>query len=210
MNEEERQNAERFADDAERETVKLLHRVLKPVAPPAKLEGRLRERLLVEWEKVPPSEVKRSPLSPFEKAFSWFLHGSRLAQAGIAVATVALICGAIFGILNLPGGTPTPIPPINVVPGQPIEVKVGQNFIISLDENPSNGYTWQEEFDARFLELVENKYEPSSETGVVGAGGKRSFKFKALKEGETEVTMTLKRACEEEPLEEKVFTVSIS
>lgn len=97
-------------------------------------------------------------------------------------------------------------------PAQTIEVKVGQEFIIALEENPTTGYTWQEEFDDSFLELVEDKYKPSSEAeeGMVGAGGTRSFEFKGLKKGETEVTMVLKRAWEEELLEKKVFTIAIS
>jgi len=36
-------------------------------------------------------------------------------------------------------------------PAQTIEVKVGQEFIIALDENPTTGYAWQEEFDDSFL-----------------------------------------------------------
>jgi len=44
-------------------------------------------------------------------------------------------------------------------PGHTIKVKVGQRFIVALDENPTTGYTWQEEFDDSFLELVENKGE---------------------------------------------------
>ena len=97
-------------------------------------------------------------------------------------------------------------------PSQTIKVKVEQEFIIALDENPTTGYTWQEEFDDGFLELVEDKYEPSSEAkkGVVGAGGTRSFEFKGLKKGKTEVTMVLKRAWEEGFLEKKVFTIDIN
>ena len=73
-------------------------------------------------------------------------------------------------------------------PSQKISVNVGQEFIVELDENPTTGYRWQEEFDNSFLELVEHKYEPASEPKegkppMLGAGGTRSFHFKALKKG---------------------------
>jgi len=35
-------------------------------------------------------------------------------------------------------------------PAQTIEVKAGQGFVMALDENPTVGYTWQEEFDDSF------------------------------------------------------------
>jgi predicted secreted protein len=82
----------------------------------------------------------------------------------------------------------------------------------AYDENPTTGYGWQEEFDDSFLELVEDKYEPSSiEELIVGAGGTRSFRFKALKKGVTEVIMIYKQAWEGGSLgSELVFTVSIN
>jgi inhibitor of cysteine peptidase len=109
-------------------------------------------------------------------------------------------------------GCVTPGTKVYNEPSETIKVKVGQGFIIALEENPTTGYSWQEEFDASFLELLENKYEPSAEAkeGVVGAGGTRSLEFKGLKKGKTEVTLVLKRAWEEQFVERKVFTIAIS
>ena len=97
-------------------------------------------------------------------------------------------------------------------PSQAISVDVGQEFVMALDSNPTTGYTWQEKFDASFLELVDSIYEPSSQTkrGLVGAGGTQSFKFKALQKGKTSVTLVYQRPWEKEPLEEKVFTVNVN
>ena len=102
----------------------------------------------------------------------------------------------------------------NVVGELLISVNVGQEFVIALDENPSTGYTWQEEFDDSFLELVADKYEPplepkEGEPPIVGAPGTRIFEFKALKEGQTEITTILKRPWEEEFVESRMFTVNI-
>jgi inhibitor of cysteine peptidase len=122
-----------------------------------------------------------------------------------------LVVAAVIGILLTACGTAGP--KVYSDPSQIISVKVGQNFIIALDENPTTGYRWQEEFDASFLELVGDKYEPSSEAkkpGIVGAGGTRSFEFKASKKGETKVTLVYKQPWKGGGVgETKVFTVSI-
>jgi len=97
-------------------------------------------------------------------------------------------------------------------PDQTISVNTGQEFIIALGENPTTGYTWQEEFDDSFLELVEWKYKPSPHAeGMVGVGGTKSLQFKALKEGETNVTLVCKQPWEGGGVGETVvFRVSIS
>ena len=95
--------------------------------------------------------------------------------------------------------------------GQVIDIGVNQEFVIALGSNPTTGYRWQESHDENILELTESKYEmgEGTEEPVVGAGGIEYFRFKALKRGETEITMVYKRPWEEESLEQKVFTVNI-
>ena len=97
--------------------------------------------------------------------------------------------------------------------GQTINVSVDQEFIIALESNPTTGYSWQASYDETALELVggESTYEPgeASQEDLVGAGGTESFRFKALKAGETDITMVYKRSWEEYFAEQKVFTVDI-
>ena len=59
------------------------------------------------------------------------------------------------------------------------------------------------------LELVKWNYEEQAQEGVVGAGGIEYFRFKALKTGQTEITLVYQRPWEEEILEQKVFTVYV-
>ncbi len=96
-------------------------------------------------------------------------------------------------------------------PGQTISTGVNQQFNIVLESNPTTGYSWQESYDDTMLELVAKTYEPGegAQQGLVGAGGTEHFRFKALKAGETEITLTYKRPWEEESLEQKVFKVGI-
>ena len=90
---------------------------------------------------------------------------------------------------------------------------VGQIFVIAIGSNPTTGYSWQESYDENMLELVEKTYEPGKEIkqGMVGAGGVEYFRFKAVKRGETEITLVYKRPWEEPTPQDvtKVFTVSI-
>ena len=95
--------------------------------------------------------------------------------------------------------------------GQTIDIGVNQEFVIALGANPTTGYDWQESHDEAMLELTEKTYElgKTAKQGMVGAGGVDYFTFKALKAGETRITMVYKRVWEEESIDQKVFTVNI-
>jgi predicted secreted protein len=94
-------------------------------------------------------------------------------------------------------------------PGQTVNISVNQEFIIALGSNPTTGYGWQESHDQTMLELLKWNYEEAATEGVVGAGGIEYFRFKALKAGQTEITLVYQRPWEEEVLEQKVFTVYV-
>ncbi|KPJ53466.1 MAG: hypothetical protein AMJ37_01385 [Dehalococcoidia bacterium DG_18] len=89
-----------------------------------------------------------------------------------------------------------------------IAVEVGDSFLLSLKSNPTTGYAWQVQFDDELLELVDTKFEPSSD--AIGAGGVESFEFQALKEGDSEVTMVYERSWEEGYIEKVIFNVHIT
>jgi predicted secreted protein len=44
---------------------------------------------------------------------------------------------------------------------------------------------------------------------LLGAGGTELFRFKALKSGDVEITMSYKRPWETDVLDQKVFTVEV-
>jgi inhibitor of cysteine peptidase len=95
-------------------------------------------------------------------------------------------------------------------PGQTINIGANQEFVIALGSNPTTGYSWQESHDQAMLELLEKSYKEEAKEGVVGAGGVEYFRFKALKAGQTEITMVYERPWEGgETGETKVFTVYI-
>ncbi|MBA7564429.1 hypothetical protein ES708_06092 [subsurface metagenome] len=97
--------------------------------------------------------------------------------------------------------------------GQTIDIGVNQEFIIAIGANPTTGYDWEVSLDETMLELVEKIYKLAEEAEheIVGAGGVDYFRFKALKAGETEITMVYKRSWEEPTPQDvtKVFTVNL-
>jgi len=119
----------------------------------------------------------------------------------VAVVAICLVAGCAGGVKTYTDS------------GQAIGIGVNQEFVIALGSNPTTGYSWQVSHDETRLELVggESTYKQGKEAeqGVVGAGGIEYFRFKALKTGETKVTLVYKRPWEEEFLDQKVFTVNI-
>jgi inhibitor of cysteine peptidase len=96
-------------------------------------------------------------------------------------------------------------------PGQTVTIGVNQEFVIALGSNQTTGYSWQESHDQTMLELVEKIYKEEAKQGVVGAGGVEYFRFKAVKTGQTEITLVYKRPWEEPTPQDatKVFTINI-
>jgi len=95
-------------------------------------------------------------------------------------------------------------------PGQVVNIGVNQEFIIALGSNPTTGYSWQESHDQSMLELLEKDYQEPTEEGVVGAGGVELFRFKAIKAGQAEITLTYEQPWEGGGIgETKVFTVYV-
>ena len=124
----------------------------------------------------------------------------------LGVIVLAVVIGSL-----LAGCVPAQ-PKVYTNPLETIELNVGQSFVIALESNPTTGYTWHEDFDKSVLELLGHEYERSlAGEGLVGAGGTESFEFKALKKGETEITMVYKQGWEGGSVgDEYVFKVTIS
>jgi len=94
-------------------------------------------------------------------------------------------------------------------PAQKIEVPVGVAFTITVNANPTTGYTWEAGFDQSLLKLIK-RYTPS-QTGMIGAGGTESFQFEGMKKGDTQIYLNYKRSFEPNNpgLETKTFHVII-
>ena len=97
-------------------------------------------------------------------------------------------------------------------PDQTIEVNAGTQFdvFISLESNPTTGYSWVPVYNQDELALVDEDYQQDENSqGLVGAGGTQTFRFKALKSGQTQITMSYQRSWEPSPIQTKVFNVDV-
>ncbi|WP_414469413.1 protease inhibitor I42 family protein [Methanobacterium sp. ACI-7] len=79
---------------------------------------------------------------------------------------------------------------INNLEEKQLTLKVNSKFSVKIESNPSTGYTWIPEYDLDSLKLIKSKYiPPKIDNLTVGAPGTQKFVFKALKTGETDITM---------------------
>src|ERR1035437_8662366 len=96
-------------------------------------------------------------------------------------------------------------------PGEPIQVKAGQNFTIRMESNPTTGYGWQlsKALDNK-ISLVTNAYIPP-DSKLMGAGGHEVWTFKAIEQGQAEISMKYVRPWEQDkpPARTNVFTVIV-
>jgi len=72
-----------------------------------------------------------------------------------------------------------------------VDCLLGEDFKISLESNPTTGYSWTASLDEDALALVDQTYVPYERpSGIVGSGGRDLFTFQALRPGDTLVKMT--------------------
>lgn len=95
-----------------------------------------------------------------------------------------------------------------------INTKKGLTFTITLDANPSTGNSWHlaEQPDSSIVRLEQSHYTPGANPhGVIGKGGKQTWQFKALKEGDITLHFAYRKPWEAHlnPAETKDVKVSI-
>jgi len=93
------------------------------------------------------------------------------------------------------------------------QLKKGEIVSISLESNPSTGFSWfpYSSNPDILIQMGEAEFqEPtSSETPMVGAPGMETFYFQASETGITTLTIEYKRGWETDVAAEKVFTVTL-
>jgi inhibitor of cysteine peptidase len=79
------------------------------------------------------------------------------------------------------------------------KLHVGEEFQVSLPENPTTGYIWViSEASSSNIELMQREFLASQDTGIVGSGGIRVFIFSVQKPGRANLSLELKRPWEKE------------
>jgi inhibitor of cysteine peptidase len=94
--------------------------------------------------------------------------------------------------------------------GKQLNARVGEKIVITLDGNPSTGYTWEpKELDASMIQQVGSTEFKSGSPGLVGAGGTLILTFKVLKPGTTTLTLIYHRPWETDVKPLHSFTTTI-
>jgi len=75
-----------------------------------------------------------------------------------------------------------------------LSCRAGQEARLTLDENPTTGFLWLLEEKIPGLEVTSDFEAPS--TKALGAGGRRTFKFRASKPGRFQVALNHRRSWE--------------
>ncbi len=88
-----------------------------------------------------------------------------------------------------------------------IQAELNKPFNITLESNPTTGYTWTVDFNHKMLIGGEKGYS-ASRPGAVGGSGQQVFVFTPIQEGQTEISAVYKRPWEESAAEERTFQVN--
>lgn len=89
-----------------------------------------------------------------------------------------------------------------------IQVRVGEEFEISLPANPTTGYSWKVDYDSALLNLNSSEYiVPSSR--ALGARGNSIFLFTPLSPGRTTIYFVYKRSWENIVADTRSYQVDI-
>ncbi len=88
--------------------------------------------------------------------------------------------------------------------GREMQLKKGQTLVVTLEGNPTTGYSWEaaEPLDEQVLRQV-GEAEFKAESEALGAGGVQTLRFEAVKAGTTTLKLVYHRPWEEDvdPLE---------
>jgi inhibitor of cysteine peptidase len=93
--------------------------------------------------------------------------------------------------------------------GRQIELNKGQVLVITLEANPSTGYTWEiAELDTHVMHQIgETEFQP--ESNLLGAKGMQTLRFEAVNTGQTPLKLVYHRPWEKgvEPLQ--IFSIQV-
>ncbi|WP_316965571.1 protease inhibitor I42 family protein [Candidatus Methanocrinis natronophilus] len=89
-----------------------------------------------------------------------------------------------------------------------LNVKVNEEFTLSMESVPTTGYVWDAKFDGGMIRLKDKSFD-ASQPLTIGGGGIETFTFVPIAAGETEITMILKRSWEREAAEEQSYLIRI-
>ena len=94
--------------------------------------------------------------------------------------------------------------------GHQVELQKGQSLEVSLEANPTTGYTWEvEELDEQILRAVgEPEFKPQSD--LMGAPGIQTLRFQAVGVGQTTLKLIYHRRWEKGVKPLQVYSAEVA
>lgn len=93
-----------------------------------------------------------------------------------------------------------------------IDIKTGQEFIITLTSNPSTGYSWSVEdtYNKNIVSMISSEFRPT-DTKMSGVPGTELWTFKGSSKGSTKLSFkyTRQRDDKTSQLDSKIYIVSV-
>jgi inhibitor of cysteine peptidase len=105
---------------------------------------------------------------------------------------------ALLTVLAIAAATNSGPSTVNVSEsGKQIELSPGDSLVVTLDSNPSTGFSWSiAGISAEaVIEKASNEFQ-GADTGMMGAGGQEVWTFKALDKGTSTIEMQYSRPWE--------------
>jgi len=95
--------------------------------------------------------------------------------------------------------------------GNSVATQIGGRLAITLDSNPSTGYSWQLRRMKRAIlqPQGEPEYTPPAQP-LPGAGGQHTFEFVAVAAGRSTITLVYKRSFEPNAAPAQTFTIYVT
>ena len=95
--------------------------------------------------------------------------------------------------------------------GKEVTLATGGTLTVTLESNASTGYSWNENAnitDKTVLQQTDQKYQAPA-TPIAGAGGKEVWTFKALKAGNSMISMEYRQPFNPSATPAKRFTLTV-
>lgn len=93
-----------------------------------------------------------------------------------------------------------------------IDIKTGQEFVITLTSNPSTGYNWSVDniYNKNIISMISSEFRPT-DTKMSGVPGTELWTFKGAGKGNTKLSFkyTRQRDDKTSQLDSKIYIVSV-
>ena len=94
--------------------------------------------------------------------------------------------------------------------GREMQLKKGQPLVVTLEGNPTTGYSWEvaEPLDEQVLRQAgEPEFKPESD--LAGAGGVQILRFEAVNAGQTALKLAYRRSWEKDVEPLNTFSIQV-